>query len=165
MLKNFKVISFVLVSFAVFNSFCSSQINSNINNTNTRISICQKFTGKWLTYRTGKGKTEKDCQSSSCGTGMGEMELWCENDKIIGKHFLGLTSNLNSQSFWTDVKTDWEENNLVIYFENTAKCSVKYKITEVTEKKLFGNFTAQNCKINNKLVDYEEDFIAVKKSE
>jgi hypothetical protein len=162
-----KIIWLVLCTFGLLSFFykdsCSALPIKSTSENNIKKSNCSAIIGSWATYNAKKGNGKKDCIDSVCGVGTGTMEIVCENEKISGRKLLATSSaNSPSKSIWADIVGTQEDENIVLSYNDNSGCLVTYTITEVSTDKLFGEFSAINCKMNDYRKYSEGDFVAVR---
>jgi hypothetical protein len=123
----------------------------------------QKLIGKWTTYESDFGNGKKICKGRPCGIS-GYMEFLLTNDKLEGKKFLGISSELKppNNTKWAEIFVNIEDENIVISFSSSVGCKTLYKVFELENDKLFGKFESKDCIINGKKIDLQGDFSAVK---
>ncbi|MDQ3798360.1 MAG: hypothetical protein M3384_02820 [Acidobacteriota bacterium] len=138
-----------------------AQNNNGLMNNDAE--ICRKINGKWLPYRTKKGKGKEFCGNTPCnGETMGPVELSCSAGKISGRALLGVTSSVKpQQEFWADITGEIKNNALHISYKN-EECEKTYRIFEFEENQLFGEVSSNNCKILGENFSYEGDILLLK---
>jgi hypothetical protein len=119
--------------------------------------------GKWQTYESKYGYGKKMCEGKPCGNA-GYMEIFLIDNKLSGKNFLAISSELKPPNNvkWAELLIELENDIIIISFVSSAGCRNVYRVTEIEDGKLFGSYESKNCKFNEKLFDFEGDFSAVK---
>lgn len=134
----------------------------NTEHKNEKIDIQPKISGVWNFYRNNKGKGKEICNGKPCGFDAGIITLENDDKKLVGKILLSTNSIRKPvEANYATINSKAEGGYLILYYRDEMDCLIEYRILEVSDEKLFGEFSAKDCK-RNLLPFYEGDFIAIR---
>jgi hypothetical protein len=88
----------------------------------------ENLVGKWQTYESKYGYGKKICEGNPCGK-VGYMEIFLIDNKLSGKNFLAISSELKPPNNvkWAELLIELENDIIVISFVSSAGCRNVYR--------------------------------------
>lgn len=171
MFKSKSIISIFFIVVLLFTISCSEKNDNKYKEEiNSLDQLCEIIEGEWSAKALAKGKTDIICEKGECrGRNIGLMRLKCEDKKVVGKLFVGLSSKYGKE-YWDEIVIKNYDDKITFtiehYYDQEAEDKIVWKkvfeIRALKNNRLYGDHSLDAFpKSQNRSVTRSK-FVAIK---